>query len=354
MAISIIIKALNEERKIAEAVESALVAIGGQDGEVILADSGSTDRTVEIASRYPIRIVQLADVTERKCGIGPQLGFQHATGDYVCLIDGDMQLDARFIEAAIDFLMQNPRVGGVAGLIQENSLESLEYARRAQRNAADLQAGVVDRLNGGGLYRREAIVKAGYISDRNLHAYEEFDLASRLQAAGWTLYRLPVRFVQHTGHKIGAYQLLWRRLRSRYVFGSGEIFRSALAGGRAKAVLSKLPEIRLWIAVVALWAAMAASVILASSWVQAGLAVAVLASLPAIVMTLRCRSLVMGLYSATAWHVHALGFALGLLQPRKDPRAPIASRILHDRTSERVHPRRVGIPNPSRPGDRAA
>ena len=58
--VSIIIKALNEERRIALAIESALAALSGIDGEVILADGGSTDRTLEIAREYPIVIVGAA------------------------------------------------------------------------------------------------------------------------------------------------------------------------------------------------------------------------------------------------------------------------------------------------------
>ena len=45
--VSIIIKALNEEKLIAETIESALRAVSRVGGEVILADSCSTDRTVE-------------------------------------------------------------------------------------------------------------------------------------------------------------------------------------------------------------------------------------------------------------------------------------------------------------------
>ena len=71
------------------------------DGEVILADSASTDRTVEIAARYPITVVELGHPDRRCCGLGPQLGFQHSSGDYVYILDGDMQLDAAFIPKAI-------------------------------------------------------------------------------------------------------------------------------------------------------------------------------------------------------------------------------------------------------------
>ena len=62
--VSVIIKVLNEQANIAAAIESALAAVTGLDGEVILADSGSTDRTLAIASDYPIRIVQLLDERE--------------------------------------------------------------------------------------------------------------------------------------------------------------------------------------------------------------------------------------------------------------------------------------------------
>ena len=48
--VSIIIKALNEERGIAAAFESALAALPELGGEVILADCASNDRTVEIAA----------------------------------------------------------------------------------------------------------------------------------------------------------------------------------------------------------------------------------------------------------------------------------------------------------------
>jgi glycosyltransferase involved in cell wall biosynthesis len=57
------------------------------DGEVILADCASTDRTVEIALQYPIKIVRLRNIGDRSCGVGAQLGFQYSRGRYVCLMD---------------------------------------------------------------------------------------------------------------------------------------------------------------------------------------------------------------------------------------------------------------------------
>src|SRR4029077_20974279 len=96
--------ALNEERYIAAAIESALTAMKGIPGEIILADSASTDRTIEIAKQYPIRIVQMTRAEDRSCGAGAQLGFQYSSGRYVWLVDGDMELRPHFLSAAVQFL----------------------------------------------------------------------------------------------------------------------------------------------------------------------------------------------------------------------------------------------------------
>lgn len=109
------IKALNEEEHIAAAIASALAAVARVGGDVVLADSGSTDRTLEIARTFPIRIVQLANLDERCCGAGAQLAFQHATGEFFYLLDGDMELDPAFIDAGIAFLRDHPGHAGVGG-----------------------------------------------------------------------------------------------------------------------------------------------------------------------------------------------------------------------------------------------
>ena len=113
--VSVVIKALNEERHIGAAIVSALAAIRPIDGEVILADSGSTDGTVQIARQYPIAVVQLKNPAEKRCGIGPQLGYQKARGEFVYILDGDMELDPEFLVKALAAMDADPRLGGVEG-----------------------------------------------------------------------------------------------------------------------------------------------------------------------------------------------------------------------------------------------
>jgi len=328
--VSIVIKALNEEDNICAAIESSLQAVAEVGGEVILADSASTDRTVELASRYPIRIVQLANAGERCCGVGPQLGYQHSFGEYVYILDGDMQMLRGFLPQALVFLAQHPEVAGVGGRLVELNNESLEYLERAARAHAHLKPGEVDRIDGGGLYRRRAIDEAGYFSDRNLHSYEEFDLAVRLRSLGWKLWRLPVKAVSHYGHDAPPYQLLLRRWRSSYVCGLGELVRAAAGQPRLKLVLRGTRELRLYAGVIAWWIALAIAALWPAPAALRAAAFTVLAIAPVALMLWRKGSLTRATYSVVSWCFHAAGLLRGLLRPRRAPHEPIASRVLQE------------------------
>ncbi|HYF21209.1 MAG TPA: glycosyltransferase family A protein [Ramlibacter sp.] len=328
--VSIVIKALNEEPNIAAAIESCLAALKDIGGEVILADSASTDRTVEVASRYPVRVVQLVHREHRGCGAGPQLGWQHSRGEYVYIMDGDMKLVPGFLEQALAFLAQHPEIAGVGGRVVELNHESLEYRERGLRVEAHRVPGQVDRLDGGGLYRRRAIEEAGYLSDRNLHSYEEFDLAVRLRSLGWKLWRLPYDAVTHFGHDAPPYALLLRRWKSRYACGIGELVRASIGRPQMKLVVRGLRELRIYAGVLVWWAVLLS----VPFWpLAAGERVAAFAALlaaPFAGMALRKRSLHRATYSVVSWCVHAAGLVRGFLTRPVPPRSPIPSHVLHE------------------------
>ena len=323
--VSVIIKAFNEERNIRAAIESSLAAVAEVGGEVILADGHSTDRTVELAAPYPIRIVQLLHAEQRCCGAGPQLGYQHARGEYVYILDGDMQLAAGFLPQALQFLRLHPQVAGVGGRLVELNQESLEYRERTLRHAPHLAPGEVDRLDGGGLYRRQAIEDAGFLSDRNLHAYEEFDLAVRLRSRGWQLWRLPVDAVRHRGHDAPPYALLLRRWRAGYTSAMGELLRGALGERHWALVLRDLRELKIYTAVLAWWAVLATVPFWPLAAPAPALAFGLLAVAPFAAMALRKRSFRRGTYSVVSWCFHAAGLVHGLLRARTSPAIPLPS-----------------------------
>jgi len=331
--VSVIIKALNEERGIARAIESALQAVAKIGGEVILADSLSTDRTVEIASRYPIRIVQLESVADRSCGVGAQLGYQYARGEFVYILDGDMIMKPGFLEQAVAAMANRPEIAGVGGIIVECNTESLEFLARKKRASRNMAPGSVDRLDMGGLYRRSALERVGYMTNRHLHSYEELELGVRLRARGYQLMRIDVEAVDHYGHSTPAYQLLMRRWRSKYICGIGELVRSSLGQPHLPLILRELRELWLYVAVIGWWALLALTAALGfalpDDFTQ-GCFAAFLALLitPLVAMTVRKRSLIEGCYSIVSWSFNAAGLLKGFLaRPRAGTDAIPASVI---------------------------
>ena len=328
--VSVVIKAFNEEKRICAAIESALRAVASVGGEVVLADCASTDRTVERAQAYPIRIVQLSRPEERRCGIGPQLGFQHSHGEFICLLDGDMEMLDGFLALALDFMKAHPEVAGVGGHRVEANPARPQASARQERRQDPLQSGSVEQLGGGGLYRRSAIELAGYLSNRNLHSYEEFDLALRLRSLGWELWHLPVNAVLHFGHETPPYELLLARWRSGRLCGLGELLRASAGQARLRLVRQELRELPICLSALGWW-----SVLLSTAFWPLPLSVrlacfgALLVG-PLLVMSWRKRSWRQAVYSMVSGSLNAAGLVRGLLQPRQSSTQAIASRILRE------------------------
>lgn len=326
--ISVLIKALNEEHHIAACIESALAALSGTPGEIVLADSGSTDRTLAVASGYPIAIVQLADRALRRCGVGPQLGYQFARNDLLYVLDGDMELDPGFLPLAVAELERDPGLAGVAGLVAELSESNLQFRRRKSTNFEGTP-GDWTWLNMGGLYRRDALDDVGYLSDRNLFAHEEQDLGLRLTAAGWKLRRLPVPSIRHHGHTEPSLALLRKRWKSGYLFGAGQILRSSLGKPWFGSVLNIQKHLVL---TIALWLLLAAALATLPRTAAPLLFWLAAMALLAAQRVIRFRSVQDGLQCLLIWQVNAFALLVGLFLPRSDPRVPVpAVRVVDHR-----------------------
>ena len=346
--VSVVIKALNEEIHVRAAIESALSALAPVGGEVILADSGSTDRTVDIAREYPMTVVQLARPAERRCGIGPQLGFQQAQGEYVYILDGDMELDAQFLAQAVAAMDADSSLGGVAGIVEERSEASYQFRGRKRRARESVAHNDCEWLDMGGLYRREALQAVGYFSNRNLHAFEEMELGLRLCAAGWRLRRLPLRSVLHHGRTEATWPLLRRRWRTRYLDGAGELLRASLGRPWFYRVVQTqrhlLLALALWLALVA-----AVAVLPWTSWPLVGVAAGVAGLVAA--RALRAGSVRDALLGQLVWQVTALATVRGFLARQQDPREPVAAVVLSTPTVEGPDPWSVAKAPCRRTGD---
>lgn len=327
--VSIIIKALNEQVNIERTLQSALIAASTVDGEVILADSYSTDDTIKIAKQFPIKIVQLANPEERSCGIGAQLGYQYAKSEFIYILDADMEINVDFLSQALELMAQDQALAGVGGIVQEMQLDSLEFQARVQRESEDRNVGEVNHLAMGGLYRKSAIVQVGYLTNRNLHSYEEFELGIRLRTAGWKLKRVAIVSVKHYGHTTPAFMLLGRRWATGYTLGIGELVRSSLGKPHMKLLLNELRELKLYIGVTVWWILLGFIVILIRPLTDMALLFLIFLLLPLVGMVIKKKSILMGIYSVISWQYYSAGLILGFCRKQICPSSVILSNELN-------------------------
>lgn len=105
IVISVVMPCLNEEQTIGACVTKALEGIRrtGLPGEVVVADNGSTDRSVEIATELGARVIHQP---RRGYGNAYRAGFEAARGKYIVMGDSDDTYDFTEIGDLVDKLRE--------------------------------------------------------------------------------------------------------------------------------------------------------------------------------------------------------------------------------------------------------
>lgn len=101
--VSVVMPCLNEAESIGECIRQALRGLesAGADGEIVIADNGSTDGSQEIARELGARVV---DVPRKGYGAALMGGFRAAKGRFVIMGDADASYDFEAIAPFIDRL----------------------------------------------------------------------------------------------------------------------------------------------------------------------------------------------------------------------------------------------------------
>ncbi|WEK37951.1 MAG: glycosyltransferase family 2 protein [Candidatus Pseudobacter hemicellulosilyticus] len=119
MEFTILMPCLNEAETIASCIHKAMASIEDHqlDAEVLIADNGSTDGSVEIAAGLGARVVH---VPERGYGCALRYGIENARGKYVIMADADDSYDFREIlpfvvklRAGYELVIGNRFEGGI-------------------------------------------------------------------------------------------------------------------------------------------------------------------------------------------------------------------------------------------------
>src|SRR5437879_6271490 len=117
--VSVVIPCLNEANSLAYCVDKAMKAFreAGLSGEVVVADNGSTDGSIQIAEERGARVIRVA---ERGYGAALRAGIAGARGPFIVMGDADDSYDftdvTKFVEKLCegnDIVMGNRFSGGI-------------------------------------------------------------------------------------------------------------------------------------------------------------------------------------------------------------------------------------------------
>ena len=240
LTLSVVIPCLNEEANITEVVRRArtVMAREGIEGEVVVADNASEDRSAELAAQAGARVV-----AEPRRGYGSAYlaGFGAARGRYIVMADADLTYDfediPRFIatlEAGADLVMGdrmdniqpgampwmhryvgNPVLSGILNLFFKTGIRDAHCGMRALRRE------VLPRLDlrtPGMEFASEMVIRA---------SKEDLDIRE-----------LPILYHPRGGSsKLSTFRDGWRHLRFLLVHSPTHLF---LIPGAGMAVLGAL------------------------------------------------------------------------------------------------------------------
>ena len=186
---------------------------------VVYADSASSDGSVELARSLGAIVVELDRSRPLNAARGRNAGFEALRQHfpecrYVLFLDGDCRLVEDFPAKAVEFLNSHEKAAVACGRRFEAFPDASFYNRLADEEW-NTPVGQADACGGDSMVRVDALQEIGGF-DPELMASEEPEMAARLRARGWQIWRIDAEMSEHDAaiHRFGQW---WRRtLRSGY------------------------------------------------------------------------------------------------------------------------------------------
>lgn len=199
--VSVVVPVRNEEKYIAECIESVLRQdFSKEDLELILVDGDSEDKTVEIIERFANKynFIKLLKNPQRTVQHALNIGIKKAAGKYIVRMDAHSEYADDYISKCVEYLEKTgaENVGGP--MIAKGKTQIQKAVAAAYHSPFALGGGKFhDEDYEGyadtvylGAFRRETLLKLG-LYDERLPCNEDDDLNFRLVESGGKVFITP-------------------------------------------------------------------------------------------------------------------------------------------------------------------
>lgn len=197
MKIALYIPCFNAEKTI----QDCLGAVFSQErpaDDVLIVDDGSTDMTVELAKKYPVRIIRHA----QNLGLAAARNnaIKHTDAEFIASLDSDCQPDKDWLR----YLAKRIKLSNVAGAggktVEADTSGVFDNWRSVhmRQHWGDAQITNPPFLFGSNtLFRRDLLLAGGSYSEEYKNNYEDVDISNRLRKKGYSLFYEPRAIARH-------------------------------------------------------------------------------------------------------------------------------------------------------------
>ena len=214
--VSVIIVNYNGGEHIASCIEALCTDQQYPSTEILFVDNASTDCSLEVAKEvaagHPeIKIIKSA--VNRGFSAGINLGFSHAKGKYIAVLNMDTMVEEGWLLNPIEFMESNPQVGAISPLLvldadktrinaigQDIHVTGLGFNRDLWKNRFHLihEPIKVSGIHGAAFITRKNILdQIGGMDEVGFLYHEDVELSWLLQLMGYKLYCIPTSVVSH-------------------------------------------------------------------------------------------------------------------------------------------------------------
>lgn len=231
--------------------------------EIIVIDNASPDDDPSIIkSRFP-NIVFVQNPINYGFAAGNNFGLMRARGEYVLLLNNDIEVPPGFMEPLVDKLESDKSIGAVSPLIKYfYAADSIQYAGYTPINYITMRNTAIGyKQKDTGQFNEdretayahgaammvpiEVVKKVGLMSYIFFLYYEEADWCARIKQAGYKIFFVHNSYVLHkesisTG-KLSALKIYYLN-RNRIVFMRRNVFGRDFYGGIAYQLFVAIPK----------------------------------------------------------------------------------------------------------------
>lgn len=214
MELSVIIPCLNAEATIATQLDALCAQRWNKTWEVIVADNGCTDKSMEIARRYADRLsIRIVDASgkRKQSFYARNVAVRAAAADLLAFCDADDEVCPEWVAAMGEALGQHEFVAGHPCFDRFNTPEEDEFFSRLWKDGVYSRQ-FLPHAGAGNIGIRRSLHDAIGGFDERLPRFADGDYSWRIQLAGYKIHYEPrARYQYRIGRVNPSLAYLFRR-----------------------------------------------------------------------------------------------------------------------------------------------